>query len=458
MGSQQFDKQIKDKLQFHKSEVGPDLWGKIEAGLPEKAGRRPFPFFRVISLSVIFMLVFSSGFLYMYNHLPEDAREIKAISGNIGTKKTPPYAGSKTSSASTDQHTGQLAYENAFANKTNHIEGSQTLVTLAKNVQTKGKNSDNSNLSLKSNLISPVEESSKENNTFTFSEDEKSGKRSVEDIPANLSGSAFNLVKPSGFNTKKIIPKDACLNDFNRSRKGLDLELYYGNDLPIRSMKAKSEEFTQLVNSRKNTESLLYSFSLGARLGFNLSQNFRILTGAHYSQINEKFEFVDPESSQTKIVKTILYIKDGQGNIKDSTFTFDTIYIPGTLVYKIRNQYTAIDVPLLFGYQVLKGEKINLYINLGVMANLIFQKEGMALVDNQYSVRSFSNTSGKTFNNSLGISSYVGAQFAYRFMQNTDLFFEPNIRIQHRGLTSKDYPVSHRYTTISFLTGVRYNF
>ncbi|MBK8854323.1 MAG: hypothetical protein IPN10_09520 [Saprospiraceae bacterium] len=101
----------------------------------------------------------------------------------------------------------------------------------------------------------------------------------------------------------------------------MSLDVYYGNDIPLRSMRARESAFTNLVNKRKETETPLYSYSLGARLGFRMSEKFNIYTGAHFSRINEKFEYTDPESSQTKVVKTTLYIKDSAGNIKDSTFT-----------------------------------------------------------------------------------------------------------------------------------------
>src|SRR5690606_4301669 len=112
----------------------------------------------------------------------------------------------------------------------------------------------------------------------------------------------------------------------------------------------------------------------------------------------------------------------------------------------------------LVGVKAFESEKINIHINAGVMANLLFKKEGMSLVNDRYIVKAFDDESSSTFNHSLGISTYLAAQFAYRWQPGFDFYLEPNVRIQHRGLTTKNYPVKHQYTIPSFAIGARYNF
>ena len=454
MGSHQFDKIIKDKLQFHKSKVDPILWDKIEAQLPGKEESRRVPFWWTNTAIIAGLIFVGTLVWFMGNHATTNDRapvtsSMKSVvsnaststaetqlSDNIASKKTTSssFISSsrivKENNVNSNSHTSSTSTNNSFENHSSNTFENEILY-------------DDFNV-----LNQKDDQFIQQAGTFVKSQ-------STIDAASEID---IHRVYPYPSKSKKIVIKDNCLDDFNHGKKGAYLEVYYGNDFPIRTLAARDASYNQVVQSRKETETPLYSFSLGARLGFNLDKHLRLMTGVHYSQINEKFEFVDPESSQTKIVKTILYIKDGEGMIKDSTFTYDTIYIPGTLIYKIKNQYSMVDLPLLLGWQAYTSDKMCIYVNAGVFANLAFKKEGMALVDDRYVVRTFKDMSSNTFNHSLGISTYLGAQFCYRLQSGFEVFLEPNVRIQHRGLTTKDYPVKQNYTTPSVLIGTKYNF
>lgn len=456
MGSHQFDKQIKDKLQFHKMDIPDGMWEKIEAGLPQKNKNRRLPFIGFAAMAAaLFLFMFSAYYISHYSGYAINLKKEKQKNIRKSASRE---------SAMIDAGDNNLPFADAY----NRTIVTETKITDNTNTETSAVNSRSVKFVTEATAFTPERET--DNTTFqhyptlvTSTEEKAETTIRVEDngtlsaITFPTLESRLNFIQGTG-NVKRSLPKDECLANFDRSGQGIFMDLYYGNDLPIRSLKARDANFEKLAEARAESETPLYSFSLGARLGFNLNKNVNLMTGIHYSRINEKFEFVDPESSQTKVVKTTLYIKDGQGNIKDSTFTFDTIFIPGTLVYKIRNQYTSLDIPFLVGYRLLQKEKISLTLNAGIMANLLFTQEGMALMQDQYTVRSFDDRNESNFHHSLGFSTYASAQFLYALVPDFHLFLEPSIRFQHRDMTTKDYPISQHYTTISFLTGARYNF
>jgi len=457
MGSHQFDKHIKDKLQFHKMEVPGGMWEKIEAGLPQKNKNRGIPFIGITTLSAaLFLFIFSAYYITNYSNYALILRKEKQGYIHKPVQRKHVIADNVNDSERKPLSSGRLTAAPIIAMRT--LEPS--------NLSSGNNNLTSSKLSSERLSENVISHSDRRNNL----ENESAVSRQATDMHQNpqisnaveisdiamLESKKFFIQEKNA--VKRSLPKDGCLENFDKSGRGIFADIYYSNDLPIRSLKAKNSDFNKLAQSRAESETPLYSFSLGARLGFNINKNVNLQTGIHYSRINEKFEFVDPESSQTKVVKTTLYIKDGQGNIKDSTFTFDTIFIPGTLVYKIRNQYTSLDIPFLVGYRFLHKDKMSVTLNAGIMANLLFRQEGMALMNDQYTVKSFNNGDENNFHHSLGLSTFASAQFLYTLIPDFHLFLEPSIRFQHRDMTTKDYPISQNYTTISFLTGARYNF
>jgi hypothetical protein len=456
MGSNQFDKIIKDKVQFHQAEVDSGLWDKIEAGITEAEKTRRFPIFWFISVSAVVLV--SLGYVFYSQSeksaskpsLPTDNKTY--VSNDKKDKITPADNSLLTNDLSSEDQPGSTTAHSTLTND-HYFSSSQTVTKKRNKVSSLTVSDDNPVLTDNQTLSAATA------TTASLSNDEVAltGTESVYTLaPVSfLSAKNYQAYAAKG---KKYPIKDNCLSDFSSSRKGIFAEVYFGNDFPIRKLTAREPAFENLAAARRESEKPLYSYSIGARLGFSIAKNFTLFTGVNYSQINEKFDYVDPESSQTKVIKTTLYIKDGMGNIKDSTFTFDTIMIPGTLVYKIRNQYTTIDLPFFLGYQVWKNDKVNIVLNAGVMANIMLKKEGMALLESTFSAANFNRQDSNTFNHSLGLSTMMGIQFNYNLTDHLDLYIEPNVRFQHRGLTSKEYPLRHSYYTISFLTGARYKF
>ena len=455
MGSHQFDKQIKDKLQFHKMDIPDGMWEKIEAGLPKKNKNRGLPFIGFIAIAAaLFLFVFSAYYINHYSNYSINLKKEK----QANKQKSASRASAMNTAESKNLSIAEVENNMAVSETTSGNISTSTIAAnfrilqtdVEENAVTTYRAPENATIQQFPTHVTPTEEKPE---MTIFGE----GNGIPSAITFPTLESRLDLIQGTG-NIKRSLPKDECLANFDKSGRGIFMDMYYGNDLPIRSLKARDASFEKLAEARAESETPLYSFSLGARLGFNLNKNLSMMTGIHYSRINEKFEFVDPESSQTKVVKTTLYIKDGQGNIKDSTFTFDTIFIPGTLVYKIRNQYTSLDIPFLIGYRFLHKEKISVTLNAGIMANLLVTQEGMALLQDQYTVRSLDHGKENNFHHSLGFSTFASAQFLYTLVPDFHLFLEPSIRFQHRDMTTKDYPISQHYTTVSFLTGARYNF
>jgi hypothetical protein len=126
------------------------------------------------------------------------------------------------------------------------------------------------------------------------------------------------------FNTSN----DDCLG-FSNEKLRFSTDMYFSNDYGFRNLSPRADNLDSYLSMREETEIPGHSFSVGFRANMYLSSNFGVSSGLNYTQINETFKYVDPESSQIRTITTIDYIFQ-HGIIVDSIVNTEQIVIPGS--------------------------------------------------------------------------------------------------------------------------------
>ena len=278
---------------------------------------------------------------------------------------------------------------------------------------------------------------------------------SLESVPLTYNN---RLIKPS-LHRKAVIHDDPCLSD-PKFKLNLSGDIYWSHEYGLRTMSARNSEFIGLADMRNSTESSLYSYSSGFRLSAMTETGFGFRTGLNYSQINERFRYLDPESSQVRTITTVDYIYQN-GIIVDSIVKREEIIVPGTLEIIHRNTYRLIDIPILFAIEKNIG-KSNFYysINAGVFINLQFSQKVRMLETDLKSASYYGSDYNETatFERSLNSSLFLSTGLHYRLLENIHITIEPNLRLHSQSFTLSDNPISQSYINLGLITGMRYLF
>jgi len=458
-----FDKEIKDKLQFHSVDVPDDMWDRIEAGLPKNKRKKRYLGGYLNAAVALFLVLGISSYTVFISKNQLDSSINYDSNSNESVELIEKSHGNSSISNGADFSTLiQLFQSNNLSNSSliknyNFSSKNKSYVIPFSpfGVKSLHQNATYSNIknSKMDNLVNNVNNQHIQFETVTNINAKHDIISPITLLQATPITSLYSK-QVSNLNFKKTKEPEECLR-LNKVKIKAFADLYYSNDLPIRNIESKSDNFNSYVRQREATEKVQYSFSAGLRIGMGLTNKINLMTGAQYSQINEKFEFTDPESSQTKVITTKFYIKDINGNIVDSTSTEETVVIPGTLSYKINNVFRAIDIPFILGYQIYDSKKINLYANIGAFANMSFTQKGMVLNPNNSTTLNLANSQNNIYVSDLGFSSYLGLAMTYNIDPKLSILVEPTMRKHLKSITLKDHPTSHSYTILGISTGVR---
>ena len=220
-------------------------------------------------------------------------------------------------------------------------------------------------------------------------------------------------------------------------------EVYAGPDYA--SKKFSDTASSMLLQKRKESTSFRSAFSAGIRYTRVFENGASIRTGINYSQINEKFSYV-----QSNVVQ-VTYITDPATG--DTTGTFLT---RGTRYKTTNNRYHTLDVPLLLGFETGNG-RLHANFNAGVVLNIYSWQKGESL-----------DTSFKPVNISTGKSASlyqyktnIGAGFMgsisvyYKLNERLHLLAEPYFRYNFSPMNKEMLSLQEKFTTIGLRLGIR---
>lgn len=456
----QIDKMFKNKLEHYTVDIPEGAWDNIAARLPENPKSRR-PWWMIASIAtVILVSAFSAWIMSDLKPTPSAAivatADLDCLQSLDYHYVTGDYLNNKNEVAhDIDQMSAQqsdIVDKNIYLSEvikknvdvqkynTSSYQSSDQISTSALDVQAFSALSGDKQVQItKLAVLTPI------HNHINYAQDVK--------YPELITTSKSNLSK-----MKKGKDKDgkACPFVFDVQDKSVDV--YFSNDINVKHLTANAE-FAQYKSERINTETPIYSYSAGIRFGYNLSHRWNLHTGFNYSQINEKFQYIDPESNQTRIITIKDYVYEN-GKIVDSIVTEETVLVPGTSKMTVYNKYRTFDIPILARYTIYANKYLSLSGLTGIYINLALKERGMILNPDSkpIDITAADDQDQTIFKTQLGISGYASLSMAYHLTPNIDFLLEPNVRIQTEAMNTNIHPIDQNFTTFGLSTGLRYRF
>jgi hypothetical protein len=241
-------------------------------------------------------------------------------------------------------------------------------------------------------------------------------------------------------------PQDDCF----RSNK--DVWFFELNAAPLYGLKSLSGSNIALLNLRRNSENPGVSYSVGAKIGYDLKGTI-VRTGLDYTVHNERFRHIVKNVTSTQTVITIDTIRHTDGTYtitRDTTvkeiFTEDHI--------SKSNSYRMIGIPLLVGYE-FRSRKHSLGLNVGFIINILLNNRGFIL-DEEGKIEDLTEVGDRIFLKSSGVSLYSSFLYSYSPNRRYALFAEPRFVYNISPMTRIDYPLSQKLYSIGISFGARY--
>ncbi len=223
------------------------------------------------------------------------------------------------------------------------------------------------------------------------------------------------------------------------------IEVYAGPDYASKSFSDTAN--SMLLQKRKESTSFRSAFSAGFRYTRVFNNGASIRAGINYSQINEKFSYV-----QSNIVQ-VTYITDPVTG--DTTGTFLT---RGTRYKTTNNRYHTIDVPILLGFETGNG-RLHANFNAGVVLNIYSWQKGESL---DTSFRPVNISTGKSaslyqYKTNIGAGFMGSISVYYKLNDRLHLLAEPYWRYNFSPMNKEVLTLQEKFSTIGLRFGVRWD-
>jgi hypothetical protein len=220
------------------------------------------------------------------------------------------------------------------------------------------------------------------------------------------------------------------------------IEIYGGPDIALRSLSDTGN--STYLQKRKESTSFTSAYSAGLRYTRVFSNGMSMRTGINYSQINEKFTYV-----QGNLVQ-VTYIINTNGDTTGSYIT------TGTRYKTTHNKFRTIDVPLVMGYEMGNG-KIHANINAGVIVNAYSWQKGEVLDTTlqPVNISTGKNSSPYQFKTNIGIGFLAGASFYYKLNEKIHVLAEPYFRYNLTPMSKENLTFKQKYNTAGVRFGIR---
>ncbi|GAB2838596.1 outer membrane beta-barrel protein [Ferruginibacter profundus] len=492
--NQRFDDNIKEQFQDYTPEVHPRIWENI---VKEREKRRPAGFWlnffngrNILLLTALLIATGSGAYLLLKNTDKKDAAS--TVAANTATPATLNNNNKTNTTASTSNVTATSESEQTnntpvtITNTENAVASPGSKTAAGINVaEDAGNNntaitSDNSNKTTGFNTItsggasrikirSPFAQSGEDNSLTTTGKKNKNSAttNAADDIdddnsPGNNADKAlqdfylrrliFADIQRIGTEKKTAtLKKNFLPNIFLPDCPSIEkdaagnksyIEVYGGPDIAFRSLSDTGN--SAYLQKRKESTKFSSAYSAGIRYTKVFGNGMSIRTGINYSQINEKFTFV-----QGNLVQ-ITYIINANGDTTGSYITTGTRY--KTTI----NKFRTIDVPVLIGYEMGNG-RLHANINAGIIVNAYSWQKGDVL---DTAFRPVSITTGKTsspyqFKTNIGVGFMAGASFYYKLNDKIHVLAEPYFRYNLSPMSKEKLTLTQKYNSAGIRLGLR---
>ncbi|WP_462249828.1 outer membrane beta-barrel protein [Ferruginibacter sp.] len=458
-----FDDNIKDQFSDYTPSVHPRIWENIVA---ERKKRRPagfwFTFFngRNILLLTALLIAGASGAYLLSKKAAVKQQDSVAITAEEKTVTGTTAANEANEKIKSNTEViNNTDDQNIISPKNNNTD--DEVINSKNNTATVTTSSSFSKIKISSPLAQPAEKyftsKSKKNKTaFANSEyDISDADLSYNDKPledfylqrlqfANLQKAASekNLLSLK----KRLLPNvflpDCPSIEKDAAGNKTYIEIYAGPDIAFRNISDTGN--SAYLQKRKESTKFSSAYSAGLRYTKVFNNGMSVRTGVNYSQINEKFTFV-----QGNLVQ-ITYIIDANGDTTGSYIT------TGTRYKTTYNKFKTIDVPLLVGYEMGNG-KFHANINAGVIVNIYSWQKGEVL---DASYQPVNITTGKTsspyqYKTNIGMGFMAAASFYYKLNEKLHVLAEPYFRYSLSPMSKENLTFKQKYNTAGLRVGLR---
>jgi hypothetical protein len=255
-----------------------------------------------------------------------------------------------------------------------------------------------------------------------------------------------------------VLPDCPTIED-NAAGNKKYLELYAGPDFALRSFGSFNNDTNSIAYLQKRKESLTFSsaFSAGLRYTKVFNNGMSLRSGINYSQINEKFLYVNERDIRYILVITPRQITSGGNTIT----VYDTLRYTetGKRIKTTYNRYRSIDIPLQLGYEFGNG-RWHTNISAGAIVNLYSWQKG-DMLDSAYQPVSITTGKGSSaygFKTNIGVGFLGSVSVYYKLTPRMHLLAEPYFRYNLQPMTRDNQNVTQKYSTLGLRLGVRWDF
>ncbi len=232
-------------------------------------------------------------------------------------------------------------------------------------------------------------------------------------------------------------------NNKNLAANQQYVELYAAADYVLR-------QFTDTPNSsymkmRKESTSFASAYSTGIRFTKVFNNGFNIRAGLNFSQINEKFKYV-----QGNIIQ-VVFIMNAAGDTIGSYQTSNTRYKTSY------NHYKTLDIPVTIGYETSKG-RWSVNFNTGLIVNIHSWNQGEVL-NNALQPVDISGLSPNPyqFKTNIGVGGIGAISCYYSINEKLSIMTEPYMRYNFSSMNKTEISLKQKYHTSGIKFGLRLN-
>jgi cytoskeletal protein RodZ len=251
-----------------------------------------------------------------------------------------------------------------------------------------------------------------------------------------------------------IPPPDKCPTLVGPKRNDWYAEIYVSPDYAFKNVSAPNNRSAYL-KKKDSTESFGGAFSAGINISKSISNHLLLKTGLRYSQINEKFDYVNEKERRFITVITERTITDAAGNIitiRDTSVVEQT----GTRVKRTYNRFRSLDIPLLLSYET--GNDVwKFNFTAGPVINLRSWYRG-AILDTTFLPLNFNAKSATgIYKTNVGLGVFGSVSILRSISDNMEVFAEPYFRYNFSDITTGRLPFTQRFSTAGIQFGIRYH-
>ncbi len=264
----------------------------------------------------------------------------------------------------------------------------------------------------------------------------------------------------------------------NKERSNFNIELHGSGFTVNRKLKMESDE-NQIIDYKNSSEILKPGYSFGVELNYKY-KNLILRSGLNFSEYHEKADYnfitysitqipgidiVDNSYWQIFIIDTFYQVigtDTTQVIVSDSTWiadidSLDIVNYDTTTTtnqYSGTNKYKYIEIPLIFGKEIWKNNKLSLTANTGFITGFLFKVSGKTiLTPNENEIIEIEKSPYIKTNFFL----YGGLKFKYYISNNFSFTVSSGYKYMLNSLYNKNNILTYKTDFMNIRFGFAYN-